>query len=108
MRQVFVVGLLGMTMIVSVASSEEKRLKITPSVWAAFQQYLSALPAEGDGFFAVSEDGTRFGSYFCQKEECGTLGTMIALTMAQCVDSEQNCELFARRREIEVSYEISE
>jgi len=91
----------------SAALPEESRVKITSGVWAAFQEYLKELPEGGDGLFVVSQDGRRYGSYVCKKGDCGSLGTMIVRAVTQCVDSEQSCDLFARRRDIVVSYEIS-
>lgn len=93
--------------LVQAAEAQSKKLTITPAAFAAYQAYIAALPKDGDGIFAVSEDGKRWGSFICPQGQHCDIGSMIVLAMAQCVDETQICEAIAKGSEPITPFEVA-
>lgn len=89
------------------AQAQSKNLVISHEAYAAYQDYLAALPKNGEGIFLVSDDGTRWGYFICREQHCG-IGSMIALAASQCVDETHTCgKTLAWGRQAQDPFEVA-
>lgn len=85
-------------------------ISVSNVVWDSFQAYLQKVGRVGDGYFAITEDGTGGGSWACGEALCQNGFDGQAAAMKQCADANpgKTCVLFARDNRIKVHYEIAQ
>ena len=102
--------LIGLTLLlllsVSGAQAAEK-LRIEPSVWTHYQEYLRTIGSTKSGAFAVTADGQGSFYTYCPGHCVGkSYGTVVKLKCEEAYETD--CVLFAVRDDIRVEYEIRE
>jgi hypothetical protein len=83
---------------------------ITQPIWDNFQGYLTKVGRVGDGYYAVTQDGTGGGSWACGEALCqGTFdGQAAALKSCSDANPGKTCMIFAKDNRIQMKYEIAQ
>jgi hypothetical protein len=82
---------------------------VTKTVWDNFQAYLNKVGRVGDGYYAITEDGTGGGSWACGEALCeGTFdGQAAALKSCSDANTGKTCILFAKDNRVQMKYEVA-
>jgi hypothetical protein len=85
-------------------------IAITQNIWQNFQGYLAKVGRVGDGYYAVTQDGTGGGSWACGEALCqGTFdGQGAALKSCSDANPGKTCQIFAKDNRIQMKYEITQ
>jgi len=85
-------------------------INVAKVVWDSFQAYLEKVGRVGDGYFAITEDGTGGGSWACGEALCQGNFDGQAAAMQQCATANpgKSCVLFARDNRIKMNYQIGQ
>jgi len=82
----------------------DETLRISRSVWDAFEAYKLKL-GRGGGVFVVTEDGLGSGYSYCPADRCRP-GSFTAHALQLCQNAGEKCVVFAFGTTIKVDYEI--
>jgi hypothetical protein len=92
------------------APANAPSITISKVVWDNFQAYLAKVGRVGDGFYAVTEDGSGGGSWACGEALC--LGNFDAqgAALKSCSDANagKTCIIFAKDNKIRMKYTVAE
>lgn len=106
MRNLIVAAVL--TLAALPAAAQDSKIIISKEAWQGFQDFKGWIGGVGAGFFAVSKDGTAWGSSGCQDSGCSFAGGKeIAITECQKHSNGVPCLIFAQTRDVLVPYEIA-
>jgi hypothetical protein len=83
---------------------------ITQTVADNFQAYLNKVGRVGDGYYAITEDGTGGGSWACGEALCqGTFdGQAAALKSCSDANPGKTCMIFAKDNRVQMKYEVAQ
>ena len=83
---------------------------ITQTVADNFQAYLNKVGRVGDGYYAITEDGTGGGSWACGEAWCqGTFdGQAAALKSCSDANPGKTCMIFAKDNRVQMKYEVAQ
>jgi hypothetical protein len=92
------------------APANAQSITISKVVWDNFQAYLAKVGRVGDGFYAVTEDGSGGGSWACGEALClGNFdGQGAALKSCADANAGKTCIIFARDNKIRMKYTVAE
>jgi hypothetical protein len=95
---------------VSDAPTNGPTITIAKAVWDNFEAYLAKVGRVGDGYYAVTEDGTGGASWACGEALCQGNFDGQGAAMQQCAAGNpgKTCVLFARDNHIQVKYQVSQ
>jgi hypothetical protein len=82
---------------------------IGKNIWDDYQLYLSRVGRIGNGYYAITEDGTGGASWSCSDALCGGSYNGKDLAMKSCQDANpgKTCMVFAKDNHPQVKYEIA-
>jgi len=85
-------------------------ITVGKTVWDNFQGYLAKVGRVGDGYYAITEDGTGGGSWACGEALCqGTFdGQAAALKSCSDANPGKTCVIFAKDNKVQMKYEIAQ
>ena len=85
-------------------------ITVTKVVWDNFQGYLAKVGRVGDGYYAITEDGTGGGSWACGEALCeGTFdGQGAALKSCSDANPGKTCIIFSKDNRVQMKYEVQQ
>ena len=83
---------------------------VSKVVWDNFQGYLNKVGRVGDGYYAITQDGSGGGSWACGEALCqGTFdGQAAALKSCSDANPGKTCVIFAKDNRIQMKYEVQQ
>jgi hypothetical protein len=83
---------------------------VSKVVWDNFQGYLNKVGRVGDGYYAITEDGSGGGSWACGEALCqGTFdGQGAALKSCSEANPGKTCIIFAKDNRVQMKYEVQQ
>jgi hypothetical protein len=83
---------------------------ITQTVADNFQAYLNKVGRVGDGYYAITEDGTGGGSWACGEALCQGTFDGQAAALKSCFDANpgKTCMIFAKDNRVQMKYEVAQ
>lgn len=109
--RVFLAAVAAVTLLAGAGAAHAGALRVHPTVWGWYQDYLKKIGSTKPGVFAVAEDGRAAGSYVCPELRCNAPTGYKQKAIQQCERAANpgvHCVVFAVRDEIQVEYEIGE
>jgi hypothetical protein len=85
-------------------------MSVSKVVWDNFQAYLARVGRVGDGYYAISADGTSGGSWACGETMCmgGFDGQAAALQQCATASAGKTCVIFAKDNHILMKYQVAQ
>lgn len=83
---------------------------VSKVVWDNFQAYLAKVGRVGDGYYAITEDGTGGGSWACGEALCQGSFDAKAAALQSCADANpgKTCVIFAKDNRVQMKYQVAE
>lgn len=83
---------------------------VSKVVWDNFNGYLTKVGRVGDGYYAITEDGSGGGSWACGEALCQGNFDGQAAALKSCSDANpgKTCVIFAHDNKVQMKYEVQQ
>jgi hypothetical protein len=84
-------------------------ITVSKVVWDNFQAYLNKVGRVGDGYYAITEDGSGGGSWACGEALCEGSFDGQAAALKSCSDGNpgKTCIIFSKDNRVQMKYEVA-